>query len=272
MIPALGRTGKSYPYSENLEHWVPRIITRDEPGSPISESYQMLQANLKFLSSDKNLKTIVVTSSVAQEGKSEVAANLAVAMAQVGHRVLLVEADMRHPIQHHVWGLMNSLGLSNVIVDQIALDAALQTVATNLSILPAGVIPPNPVALLDSKRMASLVDTFSQNYDFVVFDTPPLAGTADAAVLGKMADGILLVVRPGVVDSTSANAAKEFLAQSGQTILGMVINGVNVKSEPDSYFYYTRKQTNQQTISRHSIFTKHTLSEVIGQGDHAQLN
>ena len=96
------------------------------------------------------------------------------------------------------------------------------------------------MALLDSKRMAALVASFAQEYDVVIFDTPTLAGTADAAVLSKLSDGILLVVRPGVSEYGSANAAKEFLTQSGQNVLGMVINGVNVKREPDSYFYYTK--------------------------------
>lgn len=270
VIPMLTKGGRKRSYSEKFEQTTPNVITRDEPRSPISESYQMLQANLKFLSSDKNLKTIVVTSSVAQEGKSKVSANLAVAMAQVGYRVLLVDADMRHPDQHHIWGLTNSVGLSNVMVDQIALDVAVREVADNLHVLPSGVIPPNPIALLDSKRMASLITRFSQDYDYVVFDTPPLAGMADAAVLGKMVDGILLVVRPGVVDSISANAAKEFLAQSSQTVLGMVINGVDVKNEPDSYFYYTRKPSDQESLSPSSALTEPRMPEVAR--DRSQIN
>jgi len=271
VIPMLPKGRKSRAHLEESEQLITTVVARDEPLSTVSQSYQMLQANLKFLSSDKDLKIIVITSSVAQEGKSEVSANLAVAMAQVGHRVLLVDADMRRPTQHHIWELTNSAGLSNVMVDQVALDVAVREVMTNLHVLSSGVIPPNPIALLDSKRMASLIAMFSQSYDYVVFDTPPLAGTADAAVLGKMADGILLVVRPGVVDSTSANAAKEFLAQSGQTVLGMVINGVNVKNEPDSYFYYTRKPSDQQMVSQDTTFAGQKLLEVI-HDDRSQLD
>ncbi len=226
--------------SDKSEGATPRVIPRDFPFSPIAEAYQMLQANLKFLSSDKELKAIVVTSSVSQEGKSEVAANLAAAVAQVGRRVLLVDANLRHPMQHRIWDGLNTIGLSNVIVEQHSLDAAVQEVMPNLDVLPSGVIPPNPLALLDSQRMISLINTMSINYDLVVFDTPSLAGTADAAVLGKLVDGLLLVVRPGVIDSASANAAKEFLKQTDQHVLGMVINGVNVNIEPDSYFYYAR--------------------------------
>jgi polysaccharide biosynthesis transport protein len=245
MIPAFGRDGKTSTYAGGLDQPVPRVIVRDAPRSPIGDAYHMLQANLKFLSSDDELKTIVVTSSVSKEGRSEVAANLAAAIAQVGRRVLLVDADMRHPAQHHIWDLMNIAGLSNVIVDQVALDAALQQAMPNLRVLTSGVMPPNPIALLDSKRMNSLVATFARDYDFVIFDAPAMAGTADSAVLGKMADGILVVVHPGVVDSASANSAKEFIAQSGQKVLGMVINGVNVRNEPDSYFYYAGDQVEE---------------------------
>jgi capsular exopolysaccharide synthesis family protein len=130
-------------------------------------------------------------------------------------------------------------------VGQIEEYQAIQRAMDNLYVLPAGAIPPNPVPLLDSKRMATLLSSFSQVFDFIIFDTPPLAGTPDAAVLGNIADGVLLVVRPNVVNGASAAAAKEFLAQTHQNVLGMVINGVNVKSEPDSYFYYTNAQSEQ---------------------------
>lgn len=246
VIPLHSKPGKSrYPVGES-ERLARKIVARDLPGSPIAQAYQMLQANLKFISSDKQLKTIVVTSSVPKEGKSEVSANLAAAMAQVGRRVLLIDADMRHPSQHHLWELTNSVGLSNVIVGEAEFNTVVKEVMPKLDVLTAGVIPPNPVALLDSKRMASLIENFSKNYDCVIIDTPPLAGIADAPILGKMADGILLVVRPKVVDSVSANAAKEFLARSGQHVLGLVANGVIIKNEPDSYFYYTKEDYNKQ--------------------------
>jgi capsular exopolysaccharide synthesis family protein len=249
VIPAFGKPGKTRPPVGDLEPIVPRIVARDMPRSPIGQAYQMLQANLKFLSSDKQLKAIVVTSSVPKEGKSEVSANLAAVMAQVGRRVLLVDADMRHPSQHHLWELTNSVGLSNVIVGEAEFKTAVREVMPRLDVLTAGVIPPNPVALLDSKRMASLIDTFLKSYDAVLIDTPPLAGIADAPILGKMVDGILLVVRPGVVDSASAKAAKDFITRSGQNVLGLVANGVIIKNEPDSYFYYTKEEYQDQNAS-----------------------
>ncbi|AFY32535.1 polysaccharide biosynthesis tyrosine autokinase [Calothrix sp. PCC 7507] len=265
VIPLVGRNTKNSSLLPGGEQpfAIPRLIGRDIPHYPIGNAYQMLQANLKFLGSDEELKAIAVTSSVAKEGKSEVAANLAVAIAQLGRRVLLVDADMRHPVQHHIWGMTNAVGLSNVIVDQVPLNKAVQEFIPNLYVLTSGVIPPNSIALLGSKRMDSLVKIFAKEYDFVIFDTPPLTGIPDAAVLGKMTDGILLVVRPGIVDSASASAAKEFLDQSGQQVLGMVINGVNVKLEPDSYFYYSKESIEQDAPSPKSVLIKEAAAKVM---------
>ncbi|MBN3950210.1 MAG: polysaccharide biosynthesis tyrosine autokinase [Nostoc sp. NMS7] len=253
VIPTQARNEKAHSFIAGLDRPIPKIIGRDIPYFPVGNAYQILQVNLKFLRSDKPLKSIVVTSSVAKEGKSDVSANLAVTMAQSGRRVLLVDADMRHPIQHHIWGLTNAIGLSNVIAGQVSLDAAVQEVMPNLEVLSSGVLPPNPVAMLDSQRMATLISNFGRDYDLIIFDTPPLSGIADAAVLSTLTDGILLVVRPGVVDLNSANAAKEFLTQSGQKVLGIVINGVNTKNEPNNYFYDTKKREIEQDLVSSSL-------------------
>jgi polysaccharide biosynthesis transport protein len=262
VVPDVGKAGRDRDERGGMDHPVPQLVVRDLPRSSFSDAYHMLQANLKFLNSDGAAKTLVVTSSVPREGRSEIAANLAAAMAQVGRRVLLVDADMRHPCQHHVWDLMNVAGLSNVIVDQVSFDAAVQQAMPNLHVLTSGVMPPNPIALLDSKRMAALVKDFARNYDFVVFDTPPLAGIADASVLGKMVDGLLLVVRPGVVDIGSATAAKEFLTQTGQNVMGMVINGVDYRHESDSYFYYGGNDQVENDITPRS--TRSPLRNIVG--------
>ncbi|NJM70246.1 MAG: polysaccharide biosynthesis tyrosine autokinase [Scytonema sp. RU_4_4] len=254
LIPKFESNKISPPVNLISEKVPSRVIVTTSPRSVIHEAYQMLQANLKFIS-HKKVRTIVVTSSVPGEGKSEVSANLAAVLAQAERRVLLVDADMRKPSQHHLWNLINSVGLSNIIVGQNQFPQTVQTVTKHLSILTAGVQPPNPLALIDSDRMASLIETFSDRYDYIVFDTPPLVGTADAAVLGKMADGVLLVVRPGVVDSASATAAKSLLERSEAKILGMIANAVNVKQEPGGYFYYSNPQGGQ-SIAKTEIETE----------------
>ncbi len=253
-IPSL--TKKATPRGKDTELTV-LVPVRDTPRAPISEAYRMLQANLKFLSSDKALQVVVVTSSVPKEGKSTVSANLAVAKAQLGHRVLLVDGDLRRPSQHHIWGLTNSVGLSNVIVGQAEFKAAVTEVMASLDVLTAGVIPPNPLALLDSKRMAALIEDFSQTYDFVIIDAPPLVVAADALILGKMTDGILLLARPGVVDFTSAAAAKDMLDRSGHNVLGLVVNAVILENESDSYFYYVEEYyLEEDSTSRQNAYVQ----------------
>lgn len=255
IIPAFGKKIRSR--SKEQERTTPELPVRDTPRASISEVYRMLQANLKFLSSDKPIKAIVVTSAVPKEGKSTVSANVAAAMAQLGRRVLLVDADLRHPSQHHTWELTNAGGLSDVLVGQAEFEVVVTEVMDNLDVLSCGVIPPNPLALLDSKRMASLIENFSRTYDFVIIDAPPLILAADALTLGKMTDGILLVARPGVVDSTSAAAAKESLECSGQNVLGLVVNGVIVENESDSYFYYARENfAKENFIPRERLSSK----------------
>ena len=237
IVPNFEKIDKLGSRNRDLEPGIPKIPVKDDPRSLISETYGMLYANLKFLSSDKEVRVITITSAVPKEGKSTVCANLALAIAQLGFRVLLIDADMRHPSQHTVWELPNSLGLSNVIVEQIQLKTVIAQAMPNLYVLTSGLVPPNPLALLNSRRMASLIEDFSQTYDFVIIDTPPISAAADARILSAMTDGMLMVVQPKLVDSASAIAAKELLEQSGQNILGMVINAVIPKNEPDSYFY-----------------------------------
>ena len=243
LIPKFDTNNNTSAVKEKITGVSERVIVATSPRTVIHEAYQMLQANLKFISLDKKVRSIVVTSSIAGEGKTEVAANLAAVMAQVGRRVLLIDADMRQPSQHHLWGFINSIGLSNVMVGENDLEDAVQTVTENLSVLTVGVMPPNPLALIDSERMTNFIEMLSINYDYIVFDTPPLVGTAETAVLSQMVDGVLMVVRPGFVDSASANAAKSLLERSEANVLGIIANGVNVKYEPNNYFYYNSHQS-----------------------------
>jgi capsular exopolysaccharide synthesis family protein len=241
VIPASRMFEKTTLRDGDSERYTPEIVVRDSLHSSFNKAYRMLQANLKFLSSNKQIKVIVVTSSVPKEGKSMVSANLAVAMAQLGRKVLLVDADMYCPRQHQIWDRPNQLGLSNLLVGQAELKTAIKEVMVNLDLLTSGVMPSNPMALLDSQQMASLIDIFSANYDFTIIDTASLSVAAETPILGQSADGVLLVVRPGVVDATSAALAKEFLEQSAQNVLGQVINGVIPENEPYSYYYFSKE-------------------------------
>jgi capsular exopolysaccharide synthesis family protein len=250
VIPSL--TKKALGKSQDSEWGIPQLVVKDAPRLPVAQAYQMLQANLKFLSSDKPPSVIVVTSSVPQEGKSTISANLATSMAQLGKRVLLVDADMHHSSQHHIWSLTNVAGLSDVLVGQAEFNTTVNEVMPNLNVLSAGAIPPNPLALLDSKHMAALIEQFAATYDCVIIDAPPVTLGADALTLGQMADGVLLVTRPGVVSFNSANTAKESLMRSQQNVLGIVVNGIVVENETDSSFYYAQEYS-EQRVSRPKI-------------------
>jgi polysaccharide biosynthesis transport protein len=214
---------------------VPKIVVRDHPSLPLSESYRMLQSNIKFLNSGRSVNSIVITSSAAQEGKSTVAANLAASMAQIGNKVLLVDADLHHPIQHHIWNTHNDRGLSNVVAEQLDPRMVMEEVLPNLDLITSGTTIPASAALLDSQRMRMLIDYWSESYDYVIIDTPSLDLTADAPIMGRIADGVLLVVKPGSADRSQASFTKEILDQSGLNMLGIVFNGVASQFDSRSY-------------------------------------
>ncbi|NJN49117.1 MAG: polysaccharide biosynthesis tyrosine autokinase [Alkalinema sp. RL_2_19] len=220
---------------------VPQLPVIEHPNSLTSAAYRMLQSNLKFLNPDRHIKSIAVTSSIAKEGKSTVAANLAAALAQMGHRVLLVDVDFYRPVQHRIWGLVNNVGLSNVIMSQVKLKTVINRVQPNLDVISAGTLPPRPLALVDSNRMSALMAAFEKQYDYVICDTPPLVLASDVVALGKKTDGIMMVVRPGTIDMNSATEAKRILEQSNLELLGIVTNGVAIENEPDSYLKRARE-------------------------------
>jgi polysaccharide biosynthesis transport protein len=208
------------------------------------ESFRMLQTNLQFLNADDSLKVVVVSSSQSGEGKSTVAANLALAVAELGKKVLLVDADMRKPAQHLIWRQGNYEGLSNVLSGQCDQRDATTEVQPNLFLLTAGVVPPNPVVLIDSVQMSTLIGQWSQDYGLVIIDAPPLTVAADAAILGTQAGGLVFVLRPGVADKESVEYAQEILTQSKLKVLGMVLNGVDLdKQSRYNHYYYSSSQT-----------------------------
>lgn len=232
-IPQYGEKRSKNPVEGLLE--VPLL---DQPYSPVSTSLEMLNTNLGFTISDKELQVILLTSSTSGEGKSFVAANLAVAASHVGKRVLLIDCDMRRPRQHRIWEIPNLLGMSNILAGQNEVKPTIHTVFSNVDMLPAGKIPPNPVTLLDSQRMADLIEKARQDYDFVVIDAPPLTAVTDPLIISKFADGILLVVRPGLVEYSALKSAKSLLNQSKTPVLGMAVNGVSEESSYGGYYYY----------------------------------
>jgi capsular exopolysaccharide synthesis family protein len=215
--------------------FTPEVIVRKQPNSQISEAFRMLQTNLRFFNSEQSVKVIVVSSAVPKEGKSTVSANLAFSISQLGRNVLLVDADLRHPSQHKIWDISNEIGLSNILRSQVDVDQAVTEIAPGLEVITAGEPSHNPAALLDSSQMAVFVAQVAQRYDFVIIDTAPVTVAADATILGKLVNGILFVVRPGVVDSTSISLSKEMLEKADQNVLGIAMNGINSNQQYSAY-------------------------------------
>ncbi len=237
-IPDFSKTNKSINAVASSDERRLAIPVLESSHSSISESFRMLHANLTFLSSEKVMQVIVVTSSVSKEGKSTTVANLAAVMASLGYRVLIVDADLRRPSQHEIWRIPNQTGLKNFIAARGDLSApVIQKVMNNLYVLSAGSVNPSSPVFIDSRSMAALIKQLGNKYDYVIFDTPPLAATVDANILGKIADGVMIVTRPSIVDSINSKQAKESLDRSGQNIVGVVVNGVIPDNEFHSYSY-----------------------------------
>ena len=221
------------------------IVVRREPDSFASEIYRMIQTNLKFLSIKRQPKVILMTSSVPGEGKSTVAANLAAAMAQLGRKVMIIDGDLRKASQHELWQVSNRAGVKDIVAHKKPISQVVVQPMKQLNLLTSGTVAPNPLALLDSLEMSELVAVARKEYDLVVIDAPPLSVTADVLTLSKLADGILFVSRPGIVETESADLAQETIvnANLSQKVLGMVINGVK-PNEFDRYSYHAKYSKN----------------------------
>ena len=227
----------------------------------------MVQANLKFLTSEKPPKVILITSSVPEEGKSTVAANLAAATAQLDRRVLLIDGDLRRSSQHHLWGVDNRLGLKDILTENQSLLSVLSRPMTKLDLLTSGTVRSNPLAMLDSLEMSDLVANARRNYDLILIDAPPLPVTADVLTLSKLVDGILFVTRPGIVEHESAELAQETLLTTGQKVLGMVINGVK-PSDFDRYSYHARYgKRYYSSLNEENLVSSQKLENLDPQGN-----
>jgi non-specific protein-tyrosine kinase len=210
-----------------------------EHRSPRTEAYRSLRTNLQFVDVDRPVKVLTVTSSIAGEGKSLTACNLALTLADAGKRVILVDGDLRRPQVGEYLGIKRQTGLTSILVGAARLDQALVTSKNRqLSVLPAGPIPPNPSELLGSARMLELVELLKQDADFVVIDSPPLLAVTDAAILAHISDGALLVVQHGLARRDQVGRAVEQLTAVDARLLGSILNKTPARGpEADSYFY-----------------------------------
>ncbi|MBD0379774.1 CpsD/CapB family tyrosine-protein kinase [Paenibacillus sedimenti] len=216
------------------------LITNTNPKSFISEAYRTLRTNITFSSVDKEMRRILVTSSQPKEGKSTTVANLAVAYAQEGKKVLVIDGDLRKPTLHHYFLRSNRNGLTNILANQSsAKDVIVATDITNLSFLPSGPVPPNPSELLGSKKLSLLIEQFEKEYDLILFDSPPLLAVTDSQILSTLCDGVILVVHSGKVKRQLAKRSLQQLEYVKANVLGVVLNDkLNLKDGDTPYYYY----------------------------------
>ncbi|MDQ6947220.1 MAG: polysaccharide biosynthesis tyrosine autokinase [Actinomycetota bacterium] len=217
------------------------VVSLKDPHSPAAEAYRSLRTSIQFLALDTPVVTIEVTSPSPREGKTTTVANLGVAMARAGQRVVIVGCDLRRPIVHEFFGLDGTLGLTSVILGKAPLSSVVQAVhgQNRLSVLPSGPLPPNPAEILSSWRFAEVLTSLQQNADVVLLDAPPVLPVTDAMVLSGRVDATVLVALSGVSTRQEVTRAFELLTQVGAPVVGTVLNGVSESSEYGyGYDYY----------------------------------
>ncbi|MFZ5825011.1 MAG: CpsD/CapB family tyrosine-protein kinase [Bacillota bacterium] len=216
----------------------PELVTHLHPMAGGAEAFRVLRTNLQFMGLDRPLRSVLITSAVPGEGKSTVAANLAVAFAQSGANVCLVDADLRRPRVAKLFAVENWRGLTNAVVSQNGLEADLQpSGVSGLSLLTSGPIPPNPAEMLGSARMTQLLSNLEQRFEMVILDSPPTLAVTDAAVLAPKVGGVILVARSGKVARQQAQRAVTSLQAVKANLLGVTLSAVP-QDEKDGYYYY----------------------------------
>lgn len=184
----------------------------------------------------------MVGSAQMNEGKTTTVSNLAVAYAHEGKNVLLIEADLRKPSLHHVFGVSNDTGLTNVLAQQVDVEDVIRpTAVTNLSVITSGSIPYNPSEMLGSHNMQMLVHDLKQRYDMILFDTPPILAVSDALIVSALCDGVVLVVLGGKVKKSQVRKAKTQLEHVKAHLLGVVLNNITIRENEAEQLYYGSK-------------------------------
>lgn len=213
------------------------LLVHADPRSPRAESFRTLRTNLQFLDIDSGSRTFVVSSAGPGEGKSTTTANLAIALAETGARVALVDGDLRLPRVADYMGIEGGVGLTNVLIGQVEVADALQKWGkNNLFVLPSGPVPPNPSELLGSTAMDKVLEPLEKYFDYVLIDAPPLLLVTDAAVVGKKTGGVILVAASGATKKAELSGAIRTLKTAGVNLLGFVVTMLPTKG-PDSYGY-----------------------------------
>lgn len=212
------------------------FVMEKAPKSIDAEAYRSLRSNIEYSSFDDEYRVIVVTSSVAGEGKSTTSGNLAIALAQSGNSVLLVDCDMRKPSIHKKFKISNAAGTAELLLRKKLFEEVANKYNENLTIITAGKIPPNPSEMLASRAMTAFIEEMKKEFKYIILDTPPLQAVTDAQVLSTKADGVLLIVRAGSTKREMVFNSVDLIKKVQGKVIGTVLNGVENKK--NNYYYY----------------------------------
>lgn len=235
----VSRNGNKNGDLEEIKKIESRLVTHFDPKSPISEAYRTLRTNIQFKNLERNDYAILVTSSTPKEGKSTTVANLAITMAQMGTKVLLVDTDLRRPVIHSIFGLKKDRGITNYLMRKFAFDEIVKsTIVENLYVVTSGPLPPNPSEILSSDAMKEFIVEAREKYDLILFDSPPVIAVTDAAIISTMVDGLILVVKAHQTRRDAVKRAKNLLDSVNSKVFGSLLNGVNIERTYGAYYHY----------------------------------
>ena len=222
------------------------------PKSLTAESYRSLRTNIQYSSIDKQVKTLVVTSSNAGEGKSTVAGNLAYTFFQNGKRVLIIDCDLRKPSLHRKFNVSNEEGLTDVLVGTSKLNNVMKKIDDNLYLLTTGTLPPNPAEIIGSNTMENFLEQCKINFDYIILDTPPILPVTDSKLLAIKADATVVVVRSEISKSKHVSQAFKELEKVNANIIGTILNDVEMYSEK-LYYDYSNKSKKSKFINLRNV-------------------
>ena len=223
------------------------------PKSITAESYRSLRTNIQYSSIDKQVKTLVVTSSNAGEGKSTVSGNLAYTFFQSGKRVLIIDCDLRKPSLHRKFNVSNEVGLTDVLVGTSELNKVMKKIDDNLYLLTTGTLPPNPAEIIGSNTMENFLDECKINFDYIILDTPPILPVTDSKLLAIKADATVLVVRSEISKSKQVSQAFKELEKVNANVIGTILNDVEMHSEKLYYDYSAKNNKSKINILKKLI-------------------
>lgn len=217
------------------------LLINNDPRSSLAEAYRQLRTSILLSTAGHAPKSLLITSSLPSEGKTTTAVNTAISLAQTGAKVLVIDADMRRPRLHSVFGISNAEGLSTILSSEMDSSKILEIIQydedSKLNLLPSGPIPPNPAELIGSEQMAGMLNKMQEHFTHVVVDSPPIASFTDGVLVASMVDGVILVVHSGKSSRQVVRRSRQLLQDIGAKILGVVLNNVNLRSQ-DNYYYY----------------------------------